>query len=413
MKYIQSKNLILLGLIFLFWPFAAFLIAINTFYHKESKVIIYLFMILFGFTFVFFNEDLDSFRYAQFFSSTASLSFDEFIKVYSNFLSSESSLDLAKPIIAFTFSRISNDPRVYYGVIAGIFGYFYLKNISIAYAKYVKKKNLNTLFYFLIFALILNPIFYINGFRFYTAVWIFFFGTYNFVLHRQKKYLWLCFLSCLFHFSFIVPSLVLLLYYFFGNKNKLYYIFFLLSFFIGDIILVLFSQISPFLAEGISAKSSRYINSDSIELFSSINETKVRGLWYIVIAGKTLKYYIIYLFFYTRIKSKKVFKNFETENLFSISLLFLSFSNAVSFIPTLGRFMLLFYLFAILYVITVNQLASLKNMSFLTIIGLIPFLFSGILILRLAIDITNPLLFTIMPSPFIFDQTSIYEFLFN
>lgn len=93
--------------------------------------------------------------------------------------------------------------------------------------------------------------------------------------------------------------------------------------------------------------------------------------------------------------------------------MFLSFSNAVSFIPTLGRFMLLFYLFAILYVITVNQLASLKNMSFLTIIGLIPFLFSGILILRLAIDITNPLLFTIMPSPFIFDQTSIYEFLFN
>ena len=413
MQYFQSKNPILLVLIFLFWPFGAFLIAIKTFYLKESKVIIYLFMILFGFTFVFFNEDLDSFSYAEYFSSTASLSFDEFIKVYSNFLSSELTLDLAKPIIAFTFSRISDDPRVFYGAIAAIFGYFYLKNISTAYAKYVKKKNSNTLFYLLIFVLILNPIFYINGFRFYTAVWIFFFGSYNFILYKQKKYLWLCFLSCLFHFSFIIPSLVLLFYHFFGNKNKLYYIFFLSSFFIGDIILVLFSQISPFLAEGISAKSSRYINSDSIELFSSINDTKVRGVWYTVIAGKTLKYYIIYLFFYTRIKSKKVFKNFETENLFSISLLFLSFSNAVSFIPTFGRFMLLFYLFAILYVITVNQLASLKNLRFLTILGIIPFLFNGILILRLAIDITNPLLFAIMPSPFIFDQTSIFEFLFN
>ena len=413
MKYFPSKNPILLGLIFLFWPIGAFLIAINTFYLKESKVIIYLFMILFGFTFVFFNEDLDSFYYAEYFSSIASISYDEFIKVYANFLSSELTLDLAKPIIAFTFSRISDDPRVYYGVIAAIFGYFYLKSISIAYAKYVKKKNSNTLFYLLIFVLILNPIFYINGFRFYTAVWIFFFGTYNFVLYRQKKYLWLCFLSCLFHFSFIVPSLVLLLYYIFGNKNKLYYIFFLLSFFIGDIILVLFSQISPFLAEGVSAKSSRYINSDSIELFSSINETKVRGVWFAFIAGKTLKYYIIYLFIYTRIKSKKVFKNFETENLFSFSLLFLSFSNAVSFIPSMGRFVVLFYLFAILYVITVIQRTSLKNLRFLTILGIIPFLFNGILILRLAIEVTNPLLFTIMPSPFIFDQTSIYEYFFN
>lgn len=412
--YLKIKNQIGLLILFLIWPFGAFLITIRKFHLKESKVIVYLFLVLFGLTFVLGNEKLDSFRYAEYYKHVASLSSKEFLYSLSGFFLSENTLDIAQPFISFILSRITDDPRLFFGAIAAIFGYFYLKSITLLHDQYIENNNNNSFFFLLFFILILDPIFNINGFRFWTAAWIFFFGAYHVVAYRKIKYLWLCFLSILFHFSFFAPAFILLAYYILGNRNRWYYAFLLASFLISDIVFKLVPQILPFLGEGISSKAGRYANTETMGQISARTEWAIeQGKWYIYLPGKVAFYYIVFAFLYIRYKYRNLPKSIELENIYSFALLFLAFANTISFIPSMGRFKTIFYMFAIIFIFTTFIQKSTKKLNWLTIVGLFPFLLSLIVVLRLGFDVVNPLLFTLLPFPFIFDELSVYQWLFN
>lgn len=401
-------------LLFLCWPFAAFIIAMQTFHLKKSRRIVYLFFILFGLTIVLGNENLDSFRYNQYFQETSKLSFSEFRAFLANFLISEKTLDLAQPIISFIVSRITDDYRLLFGVIAAIFGFFYIKSINIVHRMFYLHKSSITLLFLLFFALIINPIFNINGFRFWTATWIFFFGAYQLISLRQIKYISFCILSVLFHFSFIVPNVALLAYFLIGNRNKLYFVFLISSFFISDIVFNFFPHIIDFFGEGITAKAGRYTSIDQIKQLSEHAAwAEEQGKWYLYLPGKAVFYYIVFSFFYIYYKYKNFIKTTELKNLFSFSLFFLAFANTISFIPSMYRFRSLFYLFGLAVTINILTIAKVKKIDWLFFVGLIIFCMNLIVVLRLGIDLINPWLFTLLPFPFIFDGSSIYQIIFN
>ena len=277
------------------------------FHKRESKYIIYFFLIFFGFTFVLGNEKLDSFHYAEYFRDISNLSLLDFKKMLSNFLLSENSLDLAQPILSFLISRFSDNYHLLFGCIASIFGYFYLKSINILYIHYHNSKSQISLLFLLFFVLILNPIFNINGYRFWIATWVFFYGGYVLITTKDKKYLFVCFLSMFFHFSFIFPNFILLVYLFLGNQNFYYYILFIVSFFISDIILQLFPSLISGFGVGIESKAGRYANSDQIEMIgNNANLALEQGKWYLYLPAKLTFYYILISFFFLKFKYRNL-----------------------------------------------------------------------------------------------------------
>lgn len=412
MKFLK-QNIGLYG-IFLLSPFLAFIVAFRNFHLRESKYTVYFFIILFGFTFVLGNNALDSYRYAEYFKYSATLSFSDFTESLSSLFLSEKTLDVSQQILSFTLSRISDDHRILFGAVASIFGFFYIKSIDTVYRLYSQNKSHLALLFVLYFALIINPVFNINGFRFWTATWIFFFGTYNLIAFKNKKHILFCLLSVFFHFSFIAPNLILITYLLLGNRNKLYFIFFLASFFISDVILQLFPQVISYFGEGIAAKSGRYTSIAHLEKIAEHAEwAKEQSKWYLYLPGKILFYYIVSSFLFISYKYKQYIISNQIRNLYSFSLLLLAFANSVSFIPSMWRFNTLFYLFGLTCIISLLTASKAKNIKWLFIVGLLPFSLNTIVILRLGFDVLNPWLFTLLPFPFIFDSTSVYQFLFN
>lgn len=414
MKNITNSQYFGLLILFILWPFGSFLIAIQHFYKKEAKLIVYMFIVLFGLTFVLGNELLDSYRYAEYFEYAATLTINDLGLILGTLFASEGSLDLARPLLSFIVSRFTSDYHIFFGVIAAIFGYFYLKSINLVYQDYRKTRTYIALIFLLFFILIINPIFHINAYRFWTATWIFFYGAHKLIILKEKKYLFLILLSITFHFSFIAPALVLITYMILGNRNKLYIILIILSFFVSGIILNMFPQLISIFGEGIADKAGRYANPERMQQLAEHAEwAKTQGKWYLYLPDKLTFYFLTFSFFYLHFKNKKIEKSAVQNNLYSFSLLLLAFANTISFIPSMGRFKTLFLLFGTSSILSVIAFVDLKKTRWLFFVGILPFFLSLITVLRLGVDLLNPLLFTMLPFPFLFDEVSIYQWLFK
>lgn len=400
-------------ILFFLWPFRALIAAINHFELPQNKAIVYMFLALFGFTFVLGNEAMDSFRYADKLQQTALLPFNQFYNILFGMYASETDLDIMMPLVNFIISRFTTDHRVLFGVWALIFGYFYLKSISNLHNIYITYRNINALLFLVLF-IILNPITNINGFRMWTAAWIFFLGAYHVVVNEDKKYLFLSCVSILFHFSFISVNLILFLYVIIGNQNRLYYFLIFLSFLIPAVTISYFIPLSGFLGEGIADKLSRYTSDSTLAAFAVRGDSAIdRWAWYLYLPRLTLRYYMIITFFYFQFKYQQFKKNRAMENLFSFSLLFFAFANFVGPFPSMSRFFTLFYLFVSTYLLMLFVNMKANKIHPLIIIGLIPLSLNIIVELRALFDVLNPWIFTLLPMAFINDHISVYELLFK
>ena len=414
--YPSSKKKVLTRpnyLLFAIWPFMGFLSALKGFHLKSNRNVVYLFLALFGFTFVLGNEAMDSYSYAQRLKETALLPFSEFWNVARGLYEQETTLDIMMPLVNFIVSRFTSDHRILFGVWALIFGFFYLKSINLLHERYFYNRNINALF-FLVFFIFLNPITNINGFRMWTAAWIFFYGAYHVVLYRDIKYLFLAILSVLFHFSFLSASLILVSYYFLGNRNLLFYLFLAASVIIPEISIEYARTISDFFGEGVAERAARYTGESAMEGVATRQErARELGKWYLYLPSMSLRYFFIGAFFYVKFQYSKLANTAELKNLYSFGLLFLGFANFVAVIPSMGRFYTIFYLFVTVFVFNIMIRLKTPNIQLVSLVGLIPFFLMMTVFLRVALDIINPWLFTFLPLPFIFDDTSLYQFLFN
>jgi hypothetical protein len=403
------------GILFLFilWPFASFLMALRSFHLRENRIVVYAFMGLFGFTFVLGNEGMDSFSYAKLLEETALHPFNQFYNIVSGLYTTETSLDIMMPLVNFIISRVTSDYRALFGVWALIFGYFYIKSIGKVHVSYSVNKNLNSLFFLILF-IIFNPITNINGFRMWTAAWIFFYGAYHVVLFRDKKYLLLSLLAVLFHFSFISANVILISYMILGNRNVMFYILVVASFILPEISLGYVETLSKYFSEGISERAIRYTSDATITNLKQIGEdAKARGAWYLSIPKITMHYYMIFAFFFVKFKFNKLTKSPHLQNIFSFAMLFLAFTNFAGVIPSMSRFSVIFYLFASVFIVMVFAQIKSNRIHPLTLIGFIPLILSLIIQFRMLFDVLNPWLLGPMPMAFIFTEDSVYKILFK
>jgi hypothetical protein len=380
---VSSKNYLLL---FVIWPFLALITAFMNYSDKTAKKVVYFFLIYYGLTFFISADSFnDAARYSLSLKANASLPFKDIFKVIGG-LNSDTSIDIIDPLISFIVSRITSHYSLLFAVYAAIFGFFYLKSINLLYNRYKDNPGWNALVHLIFFAAIL-PITAINGFRMWTAVWIFFYGAYHVTLFRDTRFLLITLFAPLVHWSFVIPNAILLIYFFVGNRNIFYLPLVLASFILPQFMTQYFSLISLKLGGSLQNRYEMYSDSSYV---AGVQESAADLSWFMKIGSDLVFYYLLLAIIVARLKSRSFDRDKAAENLFSFLLLFLSFVNFGMGIPSLGvRFRMVFFIFATLYIFMYLVRFPGKKINVLTLIGLFPMLLHTAIAFRQGSDSIN------------------------
>lgn len=399
-------------LLFILWPFIAFITALTNYSQREAKKVVYFYFIYLGLTyFISSSYYVDSAGYALALQENALLPFSDFFKIVGGLYSSETSVDFIEPLISFIVSRFTVDYRILFGVFAALFGFFYLKSIDLLHNRYLENPGWNVSIHIAFFTVIL-PVTAINGFRMWTAAWIFFYGAYHVVLYRDARYFILIASSAFVHWSFLSAIIILLIYFFVGNRNYIYLPLALVSFFASSIIAPYFNVISTRLG---GALQSRYESYSSDEYILIRQEIAEQASWFLQLGNNLVFYYLLLAIVVIQLQYRDQMREKAEKNLFSFLLLFLAFVNFGKDIPSFGeRFRILFFLFATLYVFMYFLKRPGNKINLLSFIGLFPMVLYTIIVFRQGCENINTWILT--PGfglPWLLPGLSIAEILFN
>ncbi len=392
--------------LFFIWPVLSLFWSLMTYRSKVSRLLVYGFCIFYGFTFVISNKEMDAERYMRYLEKLAmekglGLSLFEY-------LNQPNGTDITLTSVTYFVSRFTDNYSFLFAVFAIIFGFFYLRNVNSLFHELKKTRNINGII-FLIFFAFLVPIFDINAFRFWTATWVFFYGTYNYIITEKKKWLIWSALACLIHFSFLMGNTVLCIYVLFGNRMLAYTILFALSFFFSGQIIGFSTSAAEFLGGGFSRKAVGYTNPEYIKwMTENFNSSD----WFVLYVNPLVKYYLLGMMAFIHFKYKKMRKDTQMRNLFSFSILMMAFATFGHFIPGLDRFTKVSFLFLTAYIILFYSKTDKKGINFSTVIGLVPMLIWIAIRFRIGVETMN--IYLLFPSIFglIFPKVAISEFIY-
>lgn len=385
---LNAKNYLLL---FVIWPFLALITAIMNYSDKVAKKVVYIFLVYYGLTYFIGSDSFsDAARYSLSLKANAALPFKDIFKVIGG-LNSDTSIDIIDPLISFLVSRFTSQHGILFAAYAAIFGFFYLKSFNLLYNRYKENPGWNALTHMIFFAAIL-PITAINGFRMWTAVWIFFYGAYHVILYRDPRFFLITFFAPLVHWSFIIPNAILLAYFFIGNRNIFYLPLALVSFVLPRMMTKYFTLLSLRLGGSLQNRYEMYSDSTYV---AGVQESAADLAWFMKIGSDVVFYYLLLAIIVSRIRSRILNRDKEADNLYSFLLLFLAFVNFGMGIPSLGvRFRMVFFIFATLYIFMYLVKIPGKKINYLTLVGLFPMLLHTAIAFRQGADSLNAWIFT-------------------
>jgi len=398
--------------LFLLWPFVALITAISNFNRKESRIVIYLYLVYYGLNYVLGTTGyVDAVGYSMKLAANAALPFSDFFRIVGGLYSNDTSMDIIEPLISFVVSRFTSDHRILFAVYAALFGYFYLKSITFAYSFHRQNPGWDSLIHLIFFILIL-PVTSINGFRMWTAAWIFLFGAYNVIIYRDPRYFIITACSALVHWSFLSANVLLAIYFFAGNRNMIYLPLAAASFILPGLITPVFQRISLMMGGGVLGRFDMYTDeSYGYEVQALFQEAS----WFLKIGYDLVLFYLLIASLILHYSFSSLINSRAEKNMFSFLLLFLSFVNFGNAIPSFGeRFQILFFLFGTLYLIICYSRLPWKNLSYLTLAGLFPMILYSAIIFRQGADSINAWLFTpLFGLPLFMPALSIGDLLFH
>lgn len=399
-------------LLFITWPFLALITAVSNFDRKEARKMVYIFLIYYGLSYVInqVGDGADSVRYALHLKNNAERPFSDFFEIISGLYTNDSSMDFVEPLVSFIVSRFTSNYGLLFAAYSAIFGFFYLKSITLLYEKYRENREWNGLIHMIFFAFII-PITAINGFRMWTAAWIFFYGAYHVILFRDPKYLFIALSSSLVHWSYLSANAILLIYYFAGNRNIFYLPIAISSFVLPGLLRSFFQKLSLILGGGFQSRFGSYSGE---EYMLVRQQQELETAWFIKYSNLLMFYYIIFAIIAIKILAVSSAKDKSQENLFSFLLLFISFVNFGKEIPSFGgRFQVIFFLFGILFIFLHCVKMKTHMINPLTLTGLFPMLLYIAVVFRQGSDSINAWLLTpLFGLPFLVPGISITDLLF-
>ena len=297
------------------------------------------------------------------------------------FYNEENSLDIYQTLVTFLLSFFTGNSHYLFLIFAIIFGYFYSRNIWMT-LNYSKTDNhLWYIWIAIIMFLLICPIWEINGGRMWVALQVFMYGLFSFYLKNDKKKIIWCFLSVLFHFSFLFPLTIFILFQFLPKKNlTLYFVFYFVAITFTEINIQSFKDtLIEVLPTQLSSKADSYMNEDSVQ---AVNERNASYSLYLKIASKMSRYFMLILIAFFWINLKKIFLIQTHRKLLCLFLFFAAIFEVLTVIPSMGRFLvitnLIFYSLLLLLLVddTISNGALQTTTKYISFLLILPILLS-------------------------------------
>lgn len=401
---------------FLVWPFAAFTYSALNFRRPESKVIVWWFMFFFGAVFIYDDPyasvGTDSARYAARFIEMHNHRFS-FSNLVSAFYDPVSGFtDVFQPLLSWFIAGFTDNPRWLFAFSAAAFGFFYVQNLWMVFGRIGNKVKVDfSVFLFITAFALLNPIWNINGVRWYIAAHVLVYGLLRYYLYKDKVGILWIILSPFFHFSFLFPVFLYFLFLILPLSHAVLIIFFFGSAFIREIDIGIVRYSINFLPEVFHQKVEGFTNQAYID---SLEESSWRA-WHVVFANNSIKYLtylwvgVIYIY-----RKKWLNSSPELNKLFAFSLFYGGWAHLATHVASGQRFIVVYQLLfmALTIIVLTNYNAVLrKRISYLKIISTPFLIFYIIFALRVGLEVTgfvvlfgNPIL-----AIFIENQTPLIE----
>jgi hypothetical protein len=387
--------------LFVLWPFAGFVYSLKDVSNKQLKLVVLAFFLLYGYRFNSKNEEMDSFRYAEDFKSASTQSFTNLFTKLSDVYRDEFNTDPMIHVINYSLSRVGDYSWILFTGFALIFGYFFLRFLSHVWKVVKSETEIDVTIFVLFFSLAtVNFISNINGFRFYTASWVFLCGILEMVSSERKGTgLILCFSSILFHGSFYLPNFILWFYLVLGNRVWLYSLFCFLSLsfssFFNERVTSFFVNFSFGTYDGLDNKNKAYSDTQYLE---EIQQASQDLAWYVkysvdfnnaLMIG--LAFFLILMYWLNKHEFKLITGHFSLLN---FSILSFSVVNLISVVPIFGRFYILVLILLLVSLIFWYAKSKSRLIDVFIVAGSLPLLLNSALSVRMFLVTTDVYLFT-------------------
>lgn len=369
-------------LLFLILPIGSLIMAVRNFRAPWAKNLFWAFCVFYGATFAISEEtqksteQVDIVRYLAEVKDLypQQLSWTDIGKLY---VKSED-IDIIRLALNVIISRFTDEPKVVLIVYSLIFGFFYSRNIWYVLNRIPGKMGLD-IFLLLCCLFLVNPIWNVNGFRFYTAMHMFIYGALPFVYENKRSSLLLAATSILMHFSYILPMAVLLLFIVVPRNVTVFFAFYVVSIFTSALnITALNQQLEAYAPEKFLERTKNYRSEERVELYREGNLNEQKGVWYAEYYLTSLAWAVRLFFVFVFYRGFKLLdKRSRLKPYYIFCLMMGIIANFMSTIPSGTRYMTLFMFFAIgfLLIFFQSQGKKLKQHSVYAVASLSTLLF--------------------------------------
>lgn len=343
-------------------PFLAAVEGFLTIRNRKPLFIIFSWFLVFGMGLSDLNDLADSYRYIQDFRLACTMDYHQYISMVKEFFTYDTEIkDLYVISTNFIVSRFTDNYHYLFLLYAFVFGFFYIKSLELLLKFPIKN---DWVFYSLLFIFCFsNPIFNINGVRFWTAAWVCVYSTLSFILVNKHWKLLLLLIAPLIHISSIIWVLLIIIFLLTRKVQEVWVVLFIISSFISAVsYLDILSDNTNYLPPIIQAMIQSYTESDRAQEIMDGGKTPL----YATILSNLPSYFRLVLSYLLIFNRGSITKEKVSSTLFSAYLIVGSFVNFTASIPSVGvRFeKLTIPLLVILWAMNYKSLSKHNNLFY-------------------------------------------------
>lgn len=325
-------------ILFFLNPFILAIVSLKNIRDGVSHRILYLWFLVFGIGFCAVNEAADSFQYVEDFMVESQYTWAQYMQEIRDYLTFESNIkDIYTLSVNYFVGQFTNNYHWTYLLYAAVFGYFYIKSLRL-FLKYQEVQS-DVIFYFLLFLFCYsNPIFNINGVRFWTASWIAVYASLQIVLEKKYHYFLLLVITPLVHGTFPIWISLLMISLISGRFNKIWKVLFVASSFVTAVsFLSILDIYIDYLPQYMQNQIWSYTQSEGALKQMSGELTDALPL-YAQIFNALPGYFILFLSYLIVFNSNKFTQNQLSKHTYQIFVVLATLTNFLSAIPSVYRF---------------------------------------------------------------------------
>ena len=325
------------AILFILNPFISAIFSLKDIRDGVSHRFLYLWFLIFGIGFCAISEVADSFRYVEKFMIEHNYTWSQYMMEINEYFTFESNIkDIYTLTVNFFVGRFTNNYHWTYFIYAAVFGFFYIKSLKI----FLRHNNVsnNIVFYALLFMFCYsNPIYNINGVRFWTAAWIGVYVALSVFVEKDYKKLPLLILLPLVHGSSVIWVVIMAIALLLSRFQNITIGLFIASSFVSAVsYLNIMNDYSYLLPQFLQNQIWSYTESEmALKRLSGVSQYgKAYADFLIALPG----YFQILLSYLLILNRKEINRDKRAGYVLTIMHALAAITNFLSGIPSMGRF---------------------------------------------------------------------------